>query len=505
MNGLIVIIGGLLLPAIISFDSTAQGHRSRAKVLLELGDNDTSYQLNPEVLEDIKKLQAPIQVISAVGKARVGKSTMLNLITHILDEKNHDLVEETFATGDSVDAVTRNVWVHIVPKHGGDDERGSILVMDVEGTDLGDDGVTGHLSMFTAMMSSLLNVFARDYVGNHDKLFLYRITRLSDLVFQNQSDPQNFPKLHIIVRTDLQPRDENGDYIRDEIYNFEDGKIKKYFQQRQIEVSHIKSVPNASLLGDIGLLSNTSHWKSLNTVADIFRNSPEKKSLQGNLVNGEALKDLAEKLVEQMNKNEWEGFGDIYLSWEKNICRKSYENLVKPLLKLTSDEIFESMLKTMEKFRGKCTLDSEIRAAQADLNEAIKAAKTREEEKARNERQKEQEERNGWFTYENLKVVGIVVASHILTYLFSDEQLKTNVTTIAYSLYNEIGLNGVCWKWNEDAEKKFGLTGEECGVIAQEVESLYPWAVVRSKDARGYLKVGYHILQEMIFDSLTKN
>lgn len=104
-----------------------------------------------------------------------------------------------------------------------------------------------------------------------------------------------------------------------------------------------------------------------------------------------------------------------------------------------------------------------------------------------------------------MKVAGVFVGSHILSYFFSDEQLKTNVTTIAYSPYNVIGLNGVCWKWNEDAEKKFGLTGEECGVIAQEVESLYPWAVVRSKDARGYLKVGYHILQEMIFDSLTKN
>ncbi|XP_015752121.1 PREDICTED: uncharacterized protein LOC107331940 [Acropora digitifera] len=276
MNGLIVIIGGLLLPAIISFDSTAQGHRSRAKVLLELGDNDTSYKLNPEVLEDIKKLQAPIQVISAVGKARVGKSTMLNLITHILDEKNHDLVEETFATGDYMYGCI----------------LGSILFMDVEGTDLGDDGVTDHLSMFTAMMSSLLNVFARDYLGNHDKLFLYRITRLSDLMFQNQRDLQNFPKLHIIVRTDLRPRDENGDYIRKDIFKFEDGKIKKYFQQHEIEVSHIKSVPNASLLGDIRLLNNTSHWKSFNTVADIFRYSPIKKSLQGNLVNGEALKDI---------------------------------------------------------------------------------------------------------------------------------------------------------------------------------------------------------------------
>ena len=396
MNGLIVIIGGLLLPA-ISFDSIAQGHR--AKVLLELGDNGTSYRLNPEVLEEIKKLRAPIQVISAVGKARVGKSTMLNLINHILDEKDHDLVEETFATGDSVDVVTRNVCVHIVPKPGGDDERASILFMDVEGTDLSDDRVTDHLSLFTAMMSSLLNVFARDYLGNGDKYFLYRMSRLGELVFQNQRDLQNFPKLHIIVRTDLKPRDEKGDYIREELFKLEEGKVKKYFQRNEIEVSHIKSVPDITMLRDIRLLSNTSHWKSLKyTLTDIFRKSPIKRSLQGNRVNGEALKDLAEKLVEQMNKSEWGRFADVYVSWEKVICRKSFENLVKPLLKLTSDEIFESSWKAMKKFKEECALDSEISAAETDLREASKEAKIREEEKARKER--EDEERSKWVTYE---------------------------------------------------------------------------------------------------------
>ena len=511
MNWLIVIVGGILIPA-FSFDSIAQGHR--AKVLLELGDNNTSYKLNPEVLEEIKKLRAPIQVISAVGKARVGKSTMLNLITHLLDEKDRDLVEETFATGDSVDAVTRDVWVHIIPNPGGDDERGSVLLMDVEGTDLGNDTVTDHFSMFTAMMSSLLNVFARDYLGNDDKNFLHRISRLSELVFQNQKSLQNFPKLHIIVRTDLKPRDENGDYIRKELFQFEEGKIKKYFQQHEIEVSHIKSVPNVNMLRDIRLLSNTSYWKSLNnTLADIFRNSPIKMSLQGNSVNGEALKELAEKLVEQMNKNEWKSFGDVYVSWEKDICRKSYEKFVKSLLKRTSDEIIESMWKAIEKFKKVCALDSEVQAAETVLKEAVKEAKIREEEKARKREEekarkkfeKEQEERNGWFTYENLKLAGAVVGSSLFTYFLSDEQLKTNVTTIPYSPYKKIGLNGVCWKWNEEAEKKFGLTGEGCGVIAQEVKSLYPWAVVRSKVAEGYLKVGYHILEEMIFDSLAKN
>ena len=81
-------------------------------------------------------------------------------------------------------------------------------------------------------------------------------------------------------------------------------------------------------------------------------------------------------------------------------------------------------------------------------------------------------------------------------FTFSDEDLKYNITTLPHSEYNHIGLRGVCWKWNEDANKSFGLTGEGCGVIAQEVRMLYPWAVLQEKD--GYLRVQYHMLREMI-------
>ena len=80
--------------------------------------------------------------------------------------------------------------------------------------------------------------------------------------------------------------------------------------------------------------------------------------------------------------------------------------------------------------------------------------------------------------------------------MVSDQNLKNNVTILLHSEYKDIGLRGVCWKWNEDAKKSFGLTGEGCGVIAQEVRKLYPWTVLQGKD--GYLRVQYDMLREMI-------
>ena len=88
--------------------------------------------------------------------------------------------------------------------------------------------------------------------------------------------------------------------------------------------------------------------------------------------------------------------------------------------------------------------------------------------------------------------------------MFSDQNLKHNVTVLPHSEYNDIGLSGVCWKWNEDAKKSFGLTaGEDCGVIAQEVRMLYPWVVSQGKD--GYLRVQCDMLREMIYVVRNKN
>ncbi|KAJ7380210.1 hypothetical protein OS493_010923 [Desmophyllum pertusum] len=125
---------------------------SRARLLLESANNNT-YKLKPDVLKEISQLQGPIRVIAVVGNARVGKSTTLNLISHIWkgESENPD-VEEIFKTGDSFEAVTHDVWAHIIKRP--QNVEGSILLLDVEGTDLGDDSVTLHLSMFTAMMSS---------------------------------------------------------------------------------------------------------------------------------------------------------------------------------------------------------------------------------------------------------------------------------------------------------------------------------------------------------------
>ena len=487
------------------FISVTRG--SEAKILLESVDNETSYKLNQVVLDEISQLEVPIRVIAVIGNARVGKSTTLNLISHILNGTSENSAPEIFKTGDSFEAVTRNVWAHIIRlQH----ETGSILLLDVEGTDLGDDTITDRLSMFTALMSSSLNVFAKHIVGNSDINFLYRIARLSDLVFKDKSVRQNFLKLRIVIRTDLDPPTDN--YILDEIFKpknptktQEKGKIiRKYFPRDSIEVYHIPSV-DRRLLKDSKKM-NKSDWKAFQRLADKLKNSPEKRSFEGSPIDGTALVQLANMVVEAMNTSDsWKDFGDVYTTFERDICRRSYEKHIEPVLMQSSRGIAEKMIETLDEFRKDCVLENEISIAREKLKVTLNEKREREEqekrrqEEQRRRRQEEeekrrQEEEETWESYKTYaKYIALFLAGG---WMFSDKDLKNNVTVLPSSEYNGIGLRGVCWEWNKDAKKFFGLTGKGCGVIAQEVKMLYPWAVIDGKD--GYLRVQYEMLREMI-------
>jgi hypothetical protein len=70
----------------------------------------------------------------------------------------------------------------------------------------------------------------------------------------------------------------------------------------------------------------------------------------------------------------------------------------------------------------------------------------------------------------------------------SDRRLKSDIKAVYPSKYASLGLRHVSWRWNELA-KPAGHTGRAEGVIAQEVQKLYPNAVVWDSD--GYLMVDY--------------
>ena len=180
----------------------------------------------------------------------------------------------------------------------------------------------------------------------------------------------------------------------------------------------------------------------------------------------------------------------------KEIFVESYKEHIEPVLKRrTSIEIQDEMIEASDKFKRVCNLKEEIENAKEDLKRAGRNKKKFEEEEKQRKEEKRKRDEESWLEYGKtaIRYLGTFIAG---AYIFSDKDLKDNLTTLSSSEFNDIGLRGVCWKWNENAQKTFGLTGEDCGVIAQEVKVLYPWAVTAGTD--GYLRVYYGILYEMI-------
>lgn len=90
---------------------------------------------------------------AVLGDARVGKSTTLNIITFVWTEMSRGQLEiqEIFETGNSPARVTRGVWAHITRVKS---EGINVVLLDVEGTDLGDDSENDNFSMFTVVRVS---------------------------------------------------------------------------------------------------------------------------------------------------------------------------------------------------------------------------------------------------------------------------------------------------------------------------------------------------------------
>lgn len=69
-----------------------------------------------------------------------------------------------------------------------------------------------------------------------------------------------------------------------------------------------------------------------------------------------------------------------------------------------------------------------------------------------------------------------------------------------HSDFEQIGVRSYNWVWSKDAVK-LGVSGTGHGVIAQEVEEMYPWTVFTGND--GYKRVDYEALKQMVMEKKT--
>jgi len=81
--------------------------------------------------------------------------------------------------------------------------------------------------------------------------------------------------------------------------------------------------------------------------------------------------------------------------------------------------------------------------------------------------------------------------------MFSDRRLKKDITTLDNPLEKLTQIKGVTFNWRD--KKRFGEQ-EEVGVIAQDVEKIYPQIVEMGSD--GYRKVKYYLLVAPLIEAV---
>lgn len=530
-----------------------------AKPLLKYDVETKKFILSDDALRDIEALTGPVKIVGAIGDARVGKSTNLNFIRYFLGGNKNQGVQKVFNTSDSVEACSTGVEISVVRDTNG---AGSTILIDTEGTNLGNNENTDLLSIFTVLLSSGLALFAREAVQNHNVQFLYRVSRLSEQIWtQNDANTKSFPELMIILRGALSPS--SGKTLQGQMKDFIlDGKygetIKRHFSRDHIKVRDIPYVGDLKRLNDLEQFPRDDYANVASSLAEDFKRFPAKKTVSGAYMDGKMIADLARKLQAAINQNSWSGFSDVYAALETNLCDRSFREIVEPFLEKNLDEIKYSENGILERFKEKCTLEPEItktgnkisqaiakkeeitekqrrldeerkRKADEEIRERQREAQRQQKEreiedrleKERIERERAEEQRR--IQEENVRraqeetrrleaavaarrsrekkkknVIKAVLGGAAVLGIISDSRLKENITAMPHSEFEEIGLQSYSWVWSKKAVAELGIRGIQHGVIAQEVEKLYPWAVVMGDE--GYKKVNYAALKQLVVE-----
>jgi hypothetical protein len=88
----------------------------------------------------------------------------------------------------------------------------------------------------------------------------------------------------------------------------------------------------------------------------------------------------------------------------------------------------------------------------------------------------------------------------VVAYASSDERLKKDIHNIPEALEKVLKLNGVLFTWDEEKKDVHGYTGQDTGVIAQQVAAVLPEVVITRED--GFMAVKYEKMMGLLIEAI---
>ena len=123
----------------------------------------SNFKLNKEALNIIRSIKEEIVVVSIVGKARTGKSYLMNLLLN-----NNNQLNEGFKVASSINSCTRGIWLWNTPRQK-INSSAKIIFLDSEGTNSVDLSTKTYDSKIFALIILLSSLFIYNTNGNIDE------------------------------------------------------------------------------------------------------------------------------------------------------------------------------------------------------------------------------------------------------------------------------------------------------------------------------------------------
>ncbi len=333
-----------------------------ANTPLKLIDFSRGFQINPQALNFLRSIKDEIIIVSVVGKARTGKSYLMNLLLDNIGKNNG------FQVAPSLESCTKGIWLWSTPKNSLNGSA-KIVFLDSEGTSSTDKSTRTYDSRIFALVVLISSLFLYNTYSNIDENGINELSlaaHLSNSITTNTNINKDelltelSPKFIWIIRdfTLEKVHPETGEEISSKEYlelclknkrsangsnenNVIRQNIIKFFPERDC-VTLVRPVDNEN---DLKNLTNIPYnnlkpefkmeFKKLKD--KIFKEALPKK-LNGKKLTGPALATLIEEFVKVINSGKIPNINNTWDSViEKDVTDafyKSYELFKSHLNKL---------------------------------------------------------------------------------------------------------------------------------------------------------------------------
>lgn len=123
-----------------------------------------TFELNPEALNILRSISEEVIIVSIVGKARTGKSYLMNLLLNSSQNNNTN----GFEVASTINSCTRGIWLWSSPIQKVN-SNAKIIFIDSEGTNSVDISTKTYDSKIFALVVLISSIFIYNTVGNIDE------------------------------------------------------------------------------------------------------------------------------------------------------------------------------------------------------------------------------------------------------------------------------------------------------------------------------------------------